>query len=287
MPSPPTERVVGVLRLLAARPQEGRTLTEIAGQLGMNKVTCRSVLLALVDEGWLVRRSDRTFHLGPGLVALGRAAEDVFPAAHVAREHVTALAGILGCECSVTVADGESITIIEWASPPGERRPGLRGHRVPYMPPFGALQAAYRTRAETQAWLDRTPGGSAERRVHFAQMLDDIRARGCSIERESPAGSRLREVLVAVGGEPLSLSVRRLVDELIAELGDVEFLAAELRPGQRHHITRIAVPVFDRDGLARMSLAALVQRELEYDEVFAVVDRLRESSAAMSAGRHV
>lgn len=283
MLSPPTSRVAAVLRLLAAHPRRGCTLTEIATQLGLNKVTCRSIVLTLADEGVLVRQPDRTFHLGPALVAFGRAAEDAFPAAHATKEHVAALAAELGCECSATVADGASITIVEWASPPGERRPGLLGHRVPCVPPFGAVQIAWRGRDEIDAWLARTPATSAYTREHFAQMLRDIRARGCSVERDSAAGTRLRSVLAAVGGEPLSAATRRMVDELIVELGHVELLAGELRPGGTYQITRIGVPVFDDSGAAAMSLAALVQSELVYDEVIAVAERLRASSAAITA----
>ena len=90
--SPQTERLVDTLELLAAVPTEGRTLAEIARHLGVDKATCYPMLTELTKLGWLVRHPRRkTFHLGPSLVTLGRAARTLEPgrqpASHPQRWH--------------------------------------------------------------------------------------------------------------------------------------------------------------------------------------------------------
>ncbi|MFZ0833049.1 MAG: helix-turn-helix domain-containing protein, partial [Mycobacterium sp.] len=47
-PSPPTERVIAVMRLLAAEPQRGYTLAEIGRALGISRATGHAILSTLV-----------------------------------------------------------------------------------------------------------------------------------------------------------------------------------------------------------------------------------------------
>src|SRR5690606_18996047 len=76
--SPPTERVVAVIDLLAAHPDRRFTLTEIITQLAITKATCFSLLRTRTRAGYLVRHPDKTYGLGPALVAVGRAAQKSF-----------------------------------------------------------------------------------------------------------------------------------------------------------------------------------------------------------------
>ena len=54
-PSPQTNRVVALVEILAARPNEALTLAEVTRRLGVNKSTCYSMLQALTEVGWLLR----------------------------------------------------------------------------------------------------------------------------------------------------------------------------------------------------------------------------------------
>src|SRR3954470_9644693 len=72
--SPPTERVVGILRLLASS-NEPLTLSAIANTLGLNLSTCQTVLNALTQANLVVRsRQTKAYTLGPTLILLGNAA---------------------------------------------------------------------------------------------------------------------------------------------------------------------------------------------------------------------
>jgi DNA-binding IclR family transcriptional regulator len=48
-PSPQTNRVVALVEILAARPNEALTLADVTRRLGVNKSTCYSMLQALTE----------------------------------------------------------------------------------------------------------------------------------------------------------------------------------------------------------------------------------------------
>src|SRR5205823_2361202 len=70
--SPPTDRVVAVLELLAGN--ESRTVSEVARALDLNRSTATAVLTALAGAGWVERLPDRGYVLGPGLLPVAEAA---------------------------------------------------------------------------------------------------------------------------------------------------------------------------------------------------------------------
>jgi DNA-binding IclR family transcriptional regulator len=83
--APAIERCVAVLNHLAERPRESFTLSQIARELDLNKATAHSLLTTLVDAGYLVRHQrDKSYGLGPALIALGNASLTAYPAAQLA-----------------------------------------------------------------------------------------------------------------------------------------------------------------------------------------------------------
>jgi predicted transcriptional regulator len=79
--SPPTQRVVRILNLLARDPDQKLTVTAIARRLDLNLATCQAILATLADAGFIVRSSvDRTYTIGPALARLGDAARTLNPA---------------------------------------------------------------------------------------------------------------------------------------------------------------------------------------------------------------
>ena len=89
--SPAVDRAVAVLNHLAAAPRQRFTLSELARDLDLNKATAHALLATLVDVGYLVRHDDdKSYALGPALIALGNAALASSPAATLAQEPWTA-----------------------------------------------------------------------------------------------------------------------------------------------------------------------------------------------------
>lgn len=240
-PSPQTDRVVALVELLSLRPAEGVTLAEATRRLGVNKSTCHSMLTALTSAGWLLRDPFRkTYRLGPGLVAVGRAAGEGFPALEFARSAMEELSRDLGLNCAaLTVAD-DHVTVLDQVRDVRAQGPGLQvGSSIPLRPPFGAVAVAW---GEPSAWLAQAP---TERRDRYAAALDAIRARGYGVE-VSPA--------------PIE-QLRRLVDQLdmphlLERLADEdEYLVVDVEPGRDYPVTAINTAVRDGSGATLLVLA--------------------------------
>ena len=110
-PSPAVRRAARLLAHLAEHPGRAFTVSELARTLGQNRATCQAILLSLEGVDW-VRRDDRkAWGLGPGLIALGDAAETSLPGIDAMRSGVAALHERLGFEALATIATGDQIVV--------------------------------------------------------------------------------------------------------------------------------------------------------------------------------
>jgi len=66
-------RAIDVLRVVAAAPEGGLAVTEIARALGRPIASVHHLLNTLTDEGMLAKDAARRYHLGPTVGSLGRA----------------------------------------------------------------------------------------------------------------------------------------------------------------------------------------------------------------------
>jgi DNA-binding IclR family transcriptional regulator len=267
-PSPQTDRVIAVTRLLAAHPDEGFTISELARRLRLNKATLYPMITALTDAGWLVRdAATKAFRLGPELIAVGEAAGRSLPAVQLARPAMVDLATELGVTCAAfTASDGvATLTDQVWdvRSTVQPLRPGLW---APLRAPFAAVFATWGDEAEVHTWLD---GTDAPARDRYLAALRASRDRGYVVElrlptRELPGGTgSLAEVLVV----------------------DDEFLAAELEPSGSYAVSTVEAPVFDADGRVALALALVgLPRAMTGTEIAAVGERLLVATSGLSAG---
>ena len=99
--SPPTERVVATMALLAERPDAALSLAELTRRLGVNKSTGHAILTSFAAAGWVLRDPTRkTYRLGPAMVALGRQAGASFPALDFARAALVDLSREFAATCA-------------------------------------------------------------------------------------------------------------------------------------------------------------------------------------------
>lgn len=288
MPSPPTDRVVAVVEFLASRPEEPATVAELVRHLGMNRATCHAVLAALVRAGWVLRDpADRTFTPGPALIALGRAAESGMPAARAADGELAALAADLGRTASISYPSGDHIVIGSLAAGStgntgtAEDEDTLRvGQRFPFAPPYGPGLVAWGTDADTEAWLARTPQPEPDALDRFRTVLASVRRRGYTVESATPASRRLREALA--GLDSLSVRQRPAVTALLHEIGGIDYLDADLRPGRTHPVGVMSAPAFGADALPVLNISVYVWDDLAPDAIRAIGDRLLAAAHAVT-----
>jgi IclR family transcriptional regulator, acetate operon repressor len=105
------ERALAVVRCLAAADDD-LGVTDVATRTALTVSTAHRLLQALRADG-LVAQDPRTerYHLGPGLVALGRRAEARVPFDHLV-PHLEALAGETGESVSLGTRVGDEVLIV-------------------------------------------------------------------------------------------------------------------------------------------------------------------------------
>ncbi|KPM56020.1 hypothetical protein CcI49_33650 [Frankia sp. CcI49] len=232
-PSPQTDRVVALIELIALRPTEGVTLADVTRGLGVNKSTCHSMLSALTSAGWLLRDPVRKrYCLGPGLVAVGRAADDGFPALAFARPAMAELSAAAGANCLVLTIGRDQLTVVDEVRHPRAAAGGLRvGSTVPLRPPFGTAVLAG---DDTDRWLAQAPAAHRER---YAAALASVRARGYAVELAPAPTEQLRRLASRLGLPGL---MERLTEELT---GDDYHLVQDLEPEREYDTTSINIAV--------------------------------------------
>jgi DNA-binding IclR family transcriptional regulator len=261
-PSPQTERLVDVLEVLADTGTAGRSLAELSRHLGVDKATCLPMLQELTRVGWLFRHPRRkTFHLGPRLVAIGKAAETAIDTVDLAREALHDLAETSGAPCLVIAHSGAELTVAAVITPKGHaqrRALGLRaGDRIALRPPLGAVLVAW-SPPDVERWLNRRFSDPSDQtqRNRYAETLELVRQRGYAVEEFPPAPLSLGELLEAlVGSEYGSRRANHLVEDQISRLRDDVLIGPLTR--EEYWPISINSPVFDRDGRATLAMCVV------------------------------
>ena len=286
--SPPTDRVIAVLGLLAASPGREFTLADVIRETGISKATCHAVVRRLVDAHYLLH-TPAGYTLGPALIAIGHSAERSFPAVRAAHRHLAPLAEEFGVPCTAAVHDTEAITIVDAAGPRPTSDTSRIGRHIPLVPPFGAVQIAWSGEDEIRAWLERSPRTDAGFRRELVGVLRTIRRRGYDVHRESTASIRLREALAALESEDLSGPQRSAVGLLYSELSRVDFLPERLDEAHRYNVNVISAPSFDAHGRTSVVVSLLMAKPLRGSEIARTGERLMTVAADITrstGGRH-
>jgi DNA-binding IclR family transcriptional regulator len=266
-PSPQTDRVVAIARLLAAHPDEGFTISEIARRLRLNKATVYPMLTALTDAGWLVRDpATKEFRLGPELIILGEAAGRSLPAVQLARPAMVELATELGVTCAAfTAADGVATLTDQVWDVRSTVQPLRVGIWAPLKAPFGAVFAAWAGEDELAAWLE---GLDAAGRARHLAALDASRERGYVVERRTPS-------LGLTEGSG-SLAATYTTDD--------DFIVEAIESNASYAISTIEAPVFAADGRVALGLVLVgLPRSMRGAEIDHHGKRLIAATRAVTA----
>lgn len=276
-------RSADVLNFLAAHPGESFAYAELATRLGVNLASTHSVLMALVECGYLARDpDDRRYSLGPALVALGDAALRANPEIDAARQHLRRLAGRLDVETVAFVRAGTDALCIARAGTPSPDGYSIQvGQRIPLMAPLMPAYVAWSSEEEIERWLVRG-GISGAQREEQMQLLSLVRERGLSATIEGEGRRRLGLIMRALTEDPHSESLQDEIDAAIRDLSRQGFqLPREGRAKLR--IATMTAPVFDAAGELSLSISLLVYRSDPDGSLFTrLADALLASTRALS-----
>lgn len=285
--SPPTERVTRLLDLLATRPREGQSLSEIARQLEINKATCLGIVGALSRAGYLVRdETTKTYTLGPSLVALGRAATDASPSVAFARPELQRLNEELGFAASLATRVGDDIVIVDRTGPYGELDRMIRvGQRYPYAPPSGMVLAAWLDDDGIERWLaDHAYVPMAEALADLRAVVDTCRTLGYFVERMSDISLGALTVLAGLDARDIPAAAGTALRNMVSSLHDRNYVARDLRSKRRFAVTFVASPSWDAEGNPDLLFGGLVLRDdVTRDELVAYGEAVKDAAARTTA----
>jgi DNA-binding IclR family transcriptional regulator len=263
------ERVIEVLNLLAAHPGQRYTLSDISRDLGFNKATLHALLWALTEAGYLVRdNADKSYTVGPALIALGNAAMEGFAVVQAALPEMELLQAELGHDCIASAAIHNEIVILART---GRPRPFgvnvLPGMRVPLVPPLGTVFVAWSGQAEIERYLARV--GPSNELDKYRRAVDVVRTRGYSVARASDGHE------AAISGLPLAESVRGLPQ--------AEYSVLDIDAESAYRLRHIAAPVFGAWGEVVIALFLIgFQNEVPAREVPEIAARLKLACSRIS-----
>ncbi|KAA9159319.1 helix-turn-helix domain-containing protein [Amycolatopsis acidicola] len=276
--SPPTERVIAVVELLAARAN-GSTAAQIADELGLSRSTALAILTVLTERGWASRAPDLRYRPGPRLPGQ----QPVVPGG--AERELAELAAAVGCGAALSLVSGTELTFVSVLAGEGRVPAGITpGTVLPLRAPAGAAVVAFRTEQEQQHWLaTATP----EQHRRLRRTLAVIRSTGVAawgIGAAEPAAlDVLADVVEHLAGNPAPNSLRQRVFGLLGGISGKPYTATDFTADAELPLSYLSAPVFDAAGVARWELqlgplrAAVGRAEREH-----FLDHLRQTAKNLS-----
>ncbi|WP_305094594.1 IclR family transcriptional regulator [Prescottella sp. R16] len=292
--SPPTARVVQVIDHLVARPDQRFGLSGLARALGISKPTCLGIVSELVAAGYLTRDPrEKTYGLGPALIAAGRAAQRGFAIGAIARAHLEGLAIEYGAVCTASTVVGDQVTILENVTPPGVtlgRTAARAGQSYPFAPPVGLMYVLWGSDDDLEAWLRRDPALPVVLdRDLLARVVEDCRRVGYLVERLTPVGRKLFSLMAGVAGRDLPAELKELIGEVVSSLGERVYLDSETESDVDYPVSLVAAPCYDGDGHQALVLTLDVGGSISGAEIARRGAALVAAADAVTAeigGRH-
>lgn len=280
--SRPTQRVISVVETLARHAGSGRTLTELADEVGANKSTVLSVLRELVAAGWLTR-TDSLYRLGPALIKVAAQADSLHLADSGLRQALERLFARFELPCTATTLVGDTIVVLDAVGRQRDGQPAslVAGQRFPFAPPTGALFAAWDAEVRTR-WLAGTAEWPEPRRERLEKGLEAIRERGVSIERLTSAGFHLRQIVTQLGGDVMKDQIRDSVVSLLSDLGPMEYSIAEVQAAAQLPVSVMAAPVRGPGGQVPITIGLHITEEISSRRVAALAEALLDEAGRLS-----
>lgn len=239
--SPGVRRVAAILNFMASHPGQAFALSDIVRALKLSRATCHALLTGLVEVGYLYRATDKTYVLGPGLAAIGRAAAEHSSPLQIAQPEMRQLADAFDVVCGAYFLEGDTLHLRDRATSLSHV-----GYPIPLgtrMPLRSAQAAAFFAHApwEVDNWVQRTDAPPSPERLELVQAaMTFVREHGFLVLVRKP-GAVDTGVLTpdSVGRDTDELPVLPVVD---------------IDPAQIYPIGALMAPVLDNAGRASFCL---------------------------------
>jgi DNA-binding IclR family transcriptional regulator len=281
--SPPTDRVIRILNLLAAHPDERFTLTELTHRLSITKATCLGIVGTLLREGYLRRDPlNKSYALGPSLLAVGRAARDSFASLELTRPLLTELTERFGLSCTASTVIGNDIVVLERTGLPGEKDSAVQpGQRYPYAPPSGVVFAVWQSNQAIEHWLAAYPPVPIDHQ-RLQALADSSRATGFLVERLTDVSVPSYTLLAGLTAGNLPDAVVRTFNAIVAAFPDRYYLGNELNGDEPLPVSVIVAPTYTDHGRPDLLLGLFVLRDVVPSEITVLGEAVRQAARTVT-----
>jgi DNA-binding IclR family transcriptional regulator len=281
--SPSTDRAMSILLFLANDPLRSCKLADITRSTGLSHASAHAVLASLAEQGFVRRNDgDRTFSLGPALIALGAAARRALPVVDVARPHMQRLSDELALECHAGVQVADQILVIART---GARQPfgiGVEvGQHLPLVPPLGTPYVAWSGHQAIEAYLRRAaPDCTQGDLVRYRRAIEMVRQRGYAVALDAATRQRFGELAAHQPAPDL-----RSLEEAAQSLLGADYLLVELEGAASYDLTGISAPVFGPDGSVLLVVGVVgFGRGLPASQIPEAAERVLATTACITVG---
>ncbi|MEB3023122.1 helix-turn-helix domain-containing protein [[Mycobacterium] crassicus] len=245
--SPPTDRVVAIVGLLADQ-QQPSSVASIASRLELNRATVTSILLTLERAGWVVRQPDRRYLLGPGLMGVADAVRALWPVSPEHTHVIEQLSERVGCGVALALVGATEISFLTVVGGQGQIPAAVGvGVRLPLVAPAGAAVIAHRDAHTRRRWLGTAP---VPERQFLSDLLDQAKNGGVVVFGMGQADPAALDVLAEVAGmlteHPRRAALRQRVLQMLTGVGGNPYTAEELDTSEALSVSYLAAPVFDK-----------------------------------------
>lgn len=228
--------MVAVLNFFAEHPGHPFTFTDIVKALDLGRATCHALLAGLVEAQYLYRNIDKTYVIGPGLVSIGKIANEQFSPMLAAQPEMRALSDECRAICSAAYHERGNVVIrfragsgshLGWTVPQGLELP----LRAPFAGAFFAASKPY----DVDRWLDRlSPSATEKERKDLQASIEFTRRHGFCFGVVNPGVERnLTAPETAFIGKKTEYPVSSM---------------SRLNKTTDYPLAFIIAPVFNRDG---------------------------------------
>jgi DNA-binding IclR family transcriptional regulator len=245
--APAVGRSIDILELLADRPSEALTLSEIARLLQLNKASCHTILVALTDRHYLTKdERDKTYRLGPAVLTLAGSLLSRDDAVMHAQVEMAELSRSLEVDCVASSVIDDEIVILAVANTP--RSFGVRvrvGERLPLVPPLGTVFLAWASADRVDRWLRKDAGPTTDDEARpYYDALARVRERGYSatmaLSSTSPRDAALDDYVLTDSTTRGSSPIGSIMAPVFDRAGDVALALTIL--GFSNDLTAAEIP---------------------------------------------
>lgn len=238
-PSPPTDRALDIIELLAAATRP-LSHTEIVEGIAASRSTTYSILSTLNARGWVWRDADSgSYSLNHGISALLRSQRHT--------PILKDLAASTGCQVILSRRIGSVVVTDETAATPGTAASFTSGFRLPLVAPFGREFVMALDESAQSQWFAGLGDDSSAIRRRMTAVIDEGARRGYVIERMNDQIVRVFKALHVLsdgGSDKLNTRIAAAVTEAV----EIDYLDAELVDGDSYEVFIISAPVPKSDG---------------------------------------